>query len=248
MNPLGRLTCFLLTGLFLVGCSAQSRLIRGSEKTMVSETLEYYLYFPPEYQTEPDRTFGLLLFLHGGGESGRNLELLITQGPPKRLLEGPDLPYLVLAPQHPYPKKWWNTRAVKQLLDQVVRQHRVDTDRLYLTGLSRGASACWEMAVQYPDTFAAMAVVCGMTPVPYAHWIDPELPIWVFHGTADPVIPFKESEDMVAKLQSLGREVRFTVYEGVGHNAWDRAYATEELYGWFSLFARKSTPGQEEEP
>ena len=235
-----RLIVFLLTGLFSAGCSAQSRLIRGSENTGVSETLEYYLYFPPEYEASPDREFGLLLFLHGGGESGRNLELLKTQGPPKRLLEGPDLPYLVLAPQNPYPRQWWNVRAVKELLDRVVADHRVDPDRLYLTGLSRGGSACWEMAVQFPDTFAAMAVVCGMTPVPYAHWIDKGLPIWVFHGTEDRVIPYSESETMVEKLQELGNEVRFTSFEGVGHNAWDRAYATEALYEWFTLFSRDS--------
>ena len=246
-----RLTRHLLLSLcvgLLQSCTGQSRLVSDSQVTVVEETLEYYLYFPPGYSDDTDRTYGLLLFLHGGGEAGQDLEMLKKQGPPKRLLEGPELPFLVLAPQHPHPRKWWNTRAVKQLLDEVVASHRVDPDRIYLSGLSRGASACWEMAVNYPDTFAAMAVVCGMTPLPYAHWIDPALPIWVFHGTDDPVIPFSESVEMVDVLKKKGYDVRLTAYEAVGHNAWDRAYADEQLYRWLEEQRRPATSEKPRNP
>ena len=84
-----------------------------------------------------------------------------------------------------------------------------------------------------------MAVVCGMTPVPYADWIDAEMPIWVFHGTADPIIPFSESREMVDALKKRGVDIRLTAYEGVGHNAWDQAYADEELYRWLAAQRRK---------
>ena len=102
------------------------------------------------------------------------------------LKEGREFPFLILAPQNPHAKQWWNIRAVMQLLDTVVSENHVDPNRLYLSGLSRGGSACWDIAVQFPDTFAAMAVVCGMTPLPYASWINREMPIWVFHGTDGP--------------------------------------------------------------
>ncbi|MGB3152555.1 MAG: PHB depolymerase family esterase, partial [Maribacter sp.] len=125
-----------------------------------------------------------------------------------------------------------NTRAVKQLLDSIVSDNRVDKNRIYLTGLSRGGGAAWEMAVQYPETFAAMAVVCGMTPLPYASWINKEMPMWVFHGEEDDSIPISESETMVAKLKEMGYSVKFTKYAGVGHNSWINAYKTEELYEW----------------
>lgn len=243
IRPFRKARFWLLAGLFpllLHSCMAQSRLIPGREETVVRQALEYYLYFPPGYDENRTEAYGLLLFLHGGGESGQDLEKLKEQGPPKRLLEGPDLPFLVLTPQHPEPRRWWNTRAVKQLLDRVVASHHVDRDRIYLTGLSRGATACWEMAVHYPDTFAAMAVVCGMAPGPYAHWIRPDLPIWVFHGTEDQVIPFSQSSKMVETLRERGQEVLFTAYEGVGHNAWDRAYADEALFRW--LAAQKRNP------
>ncbi len=227
------LCCWIL--LSASACNAQpaSGLLEAEQTTTLVEKIQYYLYFPERYETDKQSKFPLLLFLHGGGESGMQLGALKTNGPPKLIAEGKQFPFLILAPQHPEKKKWWNTRSVKQLLDSVIARYRVDEKRIYLTGLSRGGAAAWEMAVQYPDYFAALAVVCGMTPVPYASWIDKDLPIWIFHGTEDTSIPFTESENMVRELKKLGHDVKFTVYEGVGHNAWEKAYNTESLYQWF---------------
>ena len=221
--------------MLLQGCSAQknSQLIDAEMETVVSESLSYYLYFPKDYKSEKNKKFPLLLFLHGGGESGDSLSTLKSNGPPKLIVEGKQFPFLILAPQNPYKKKWWNTRAVAQLLDTIVENNRVDKNRVYLTGLSRGGGAAWEMAVQYPDKFAALAVVCGMTPVPYAGWINKKMPIWVFHGEEDNSIPISESENMVDRLKGMGYDVKFTRYPGVGHNSWLQAYSTEELYEWF---------------
>jgi len=226
-------TSIILFLLSIQSCSAQSQLIADEKETVSVENLQYYLYFPKEYEETENDKFPLLLFLHGGGEAGGTLEDLKTNGPPKLLAEGKEFPFLILAPQNPYKRKWWNTRAVMQLLDTIIESNRVDKDRIYLTGLSRGGSAAWELVVQYPDKFAAMAVVCGMTPVPYAAWINKKLPIWVFHGTEDKSIPISESQNMVNKLEEMGYDVTFTKYDGVGHNAWVRAYNTEELYEWF---------------
>lgn len=223
----------ILSLLLIQSCSAQSTLIADEKKTVSVENLQYYLYFPKAYEQEKNKKFPLLLFLHGGGEAGGTLEDLKTNGPPKLLAEGKEFPFLILAPQNPHKRKWWNTRAVMQLLDTIIESNRVAIDRIYLSGLSRGGSAAWELAVQYPDKFAAMAVVCGMTPVPYAAWINKNMPIWVFHGTEDKSIPISESEDMVAKLREMGYDVTFTRYDGVGHNSWVQAYNTEELYEWF---------------
>lgn len=226
-------TMALLSLIFLYSCSAQSQLIADEKETVSVEKMQYYLYYPKEYEVEKGKKFPLLLFLHGGGESGGNLEDLKTNGPPKLLAEGKEFPFLILAPQNPYQRKWWNTRSVIQLLDTIAETNRVDLDRIYLTGLSRGGSAAWEIAVQYPDKFAAMAVVCGMAPAPYASWINKNMPIWVFHGAEDKSIPVTESDEMVSKLKQMGYDVTYTRYEGVGHNAWVQAYTTEALYEWF---------------
>ncbi|WP_276390924.1 prolyl oligopeptidase family serine peptidase [Eudoraea chungangensis] len=218
--------------LFLVqGCAGQSQLISDKVETVSTEVLSYYLYLPEDYK-ESSRV-PLLLFLHGGGESGGNLEDLKTNGPPKMLAEGREFPFAILAPQNPNKRKWWNTLAVMKLLEKIVKDYKIDTNRIYLTGLSRGGGAAWELCVQYPDKFAAMAVVCGMAPLPYAAWINKDMPIWVFHGTEDKSIPFSESEDMVARLREMKYNVTFTKYEGVGHDSWIQAYNTEELYEWF---------------
>jgi predicted peptidase len=236
-----RIFLFLMLPLFLIsaiGCSSPTRIKTGRETVSTTETLEYYLYFPPEYDKMAEAKFPLLLFLHGGGESGGDLDLIRENGPPKLLAEGKEFPFLILAPQNPHKKQWWNVRAVLKLLERITSEYRIDPDRLYLTGLSRGGNACWEIATQFPDTFAAMAVVCAMSPVPYAHWINKSMPIWVFHGTEDPVIPFSESQEMVLKLKEMGYDVRFTAYEGIGHNSWEKAYLEEGLYEWFLKYSK----------
>ncbi|WP_054560506.1 prolyl oligopeptidase family serine peptidase [Croceitalea dokdonensis] len=217
-----------------LSCSAQSRLVEGKMVTVTEEKLEYYLYYPKEYDESKEKGFGILVFLHGGGESGEELELIKKNGPPKLLVQGKEFPFLVLAPQNPHKRQWWNIRAVNKLVDEVVTTNNVDENRIYLTGLSRGGGAAWSLAVQYPEKWAALAVVCGMAPAPYAHWIAKELPIWVFHGDEDESIPVGESDAMVQRLKELGHDVKYTRYEGVGHNAWDKAYTTVELYEWIA--------------
>ncbi len=246
----------LLITLTLQSCSAQSkyRLIDAEQETVLKDTYSYYLYYPENYEdvvhqkdiennedvadkkevkVAQEKKFPLLLFLHGGGESGDSLVKVRRNGPPKLIAQGKKFPFLILAPQNPHKKKWWDTRAVKQLLDTIVANNNVDKQRIYLTGLSRGGGAAWEMAVQYPETFAAMAVVCGMTPVPYASWINKKMPMWVFHGADDKSIPVSESDEMVKKLREMGYDVRYTKYKGVGHDSWIQAYDTETLYDWF---------------
>ncbi len=238
LRPILLLTLLLVMSL-LHGCSAQSQLLEDEQQTITVENLKYYLYFPPGYEEETSKKFPLLLFLHGGGDSGDSIARVKSSGPPKLIADGKDFPFLILAPQNPHKKEWWNTKAVVQLLDTIVANNNVDTKRIYLTGLSRGGGAAWQLAVQYPEKFAAMAVVCGMTPVPYAAWIDKKMPIWVFHGEEDKSIPFSESVQMVERLREMGYDVKFTRYKGVGHNSWTRAYNTPELYDWFVEQSRK---------
>jgi len=218
----------------IYGCNGQPDLLEDQLETINHETLKYYLYFPEDYKKETKKDYPLLLFLHGGGEAGGNLQNLQTGGPPRLIVDGKQFPFLILAPQHPHKRLFWNTRAVMQLLEHVIEENRVDKKRIYLSGLSRGGTAAWELAVQYPDTFAAMAVVCGMTPLPYASWIDKNMPIWVFHGQEDRIIDVAESEAMVNKLRQLGYEVEFTKYPDVGHEAWPFAYETDSLYSWLT--------------
>ena len=217
------------------GCSAQkSSLIEDTKTVDQSKELSYYLFLPKDYTAETASDFGLLLFLHGGGESGGELADVTKHGPPKMMADGYPFPFLVLAPQNPYKKKFWDIWSVKVLLDQIVEEYGVDPKRIYLTGLSRGGSAAWELAVQFPDRFAALAVVCGRTPVPYAHWLDEELAIKMFHGVDDPIIPVSESDQMYQALLKREMQVEYQRYENTGHNSWDKAYSSPGLFDWFN--------------
>jgi len=107
----------------------------------------------------------------------------------------------------------------------------VDTSRIYLTGLSMGGYGAFTMAQVYPDYFAAVAPVCGGGIPSMAKFVKP-LPTWVFHGADDPVVPLSAAQLMVEALQAEKGEVKFTVYPGVGHDAWIPAYNDTTLYSW----------------
>ena len=228
-----RAILFFLILVLCIACNSKqdTAITAGTYTSVNKENLEYYLYRPKNLK---EKKPGLLLFLHGGGEAGAQLKHLKLGGPPKLMEEAYPFPFLVLAPQHPYADKWWNTQAVYNLLQDVVAKNNVDTNRIYLTGLSRGGYAAWELAINHKETFAAMAVVSAMAPVPYAHWLNHEMPIWLFHGAQDSIMPASEADNMVAKLKELKFNVRYTKYPKTGHNAWDKAYTTDSLYIWMA--------------
>lgn len=232
MQKVSCISIFLITLFYASMGFGQSYYVAGKYTGSSNEEIDYYLYFPKDYDKNSQRKYPILLFLHGGGEAYDYQNSGTFPRPPKLIEEGQDFPFIILAPFNPHAKKWWNVDAVMKVLQMVTTTHAVDEKRIYLSGLSRGGSAAWEMVVNYPDTFAALAVVCGMAPAPYASWIDQDLPIWIFHGEEDKVIPISESEEMIKKLSALGHQVKFTRYKGVGHNAWDKAYRTPELYSW----------------
>lgn len=216
--------------LAMLPASAMAELVEssGSVKIVRETTLKYLLFEPAD--TTPDEPLPLLLFLHGAGERGDNLELVKKHGPPKLAAAGKAFPFLVLAPQCPA-DSWWDSRELLALLDHVITEHNVDTDRVYLTGLSMGGYGTWDLVAKAPDRFAAIAPICGGG-IPYRTRHHAHVPTWVFHGTDDPVVPFVLSELMVGALRSKNADVKLTAYRGVSHDSWTAAYETEELFDW----------------
>jgi predicted peptidase len=193
--------------------------------------MQYLIYLPDGYASEAEAEFPLLLFLHGGGESGDDLDMVKTHGMARKIEEGLKFPFMVLTPQNPSRRKLWNETALITLLDKIEEEYRVDKSRIWVAGLSRGGYGAWRMAIQYPDRFAALVAVCGETPDHYASWLG-DMPIWVFHGEKDRTIAVRESDEMVAALKKNGNKVRYTRYPDTGHNAWDQAFSNPELYTW----------------
>lgn len=192
--------------------------------------LEYLLYLPDEYNRTRKR-WPLMLFLHGGGERGSDLEKVKAHGPPKLIAAGRAYPCIVVSPQCPE-GEWWDAEALGALLDNLEKTLRVDPNRIYATGLSMGGYGVWELAIRFPDRFAAIAPICGGGIAFRTHAIK-HLPVWAFHGALDEAVPIQYGEDMVRLLRGYGnKRVKWTVYKNVGHNAWDRAYNNPKLMQW----------------
>lgn len=192
--------------------------------------MEYLLYLPDGYNESEDQ-FPLLLFLHGGGESGSDIEKVKTHGPPKMIEEGHDFPMIVVSPQNPEERGYWDENILTALLDHIEATYRVDPNRVYLTGLSRGGFGAWCLAIENPNRFAALVPICGAAPSPYGDWLG-DMPIWVFHGALDPVIPPSESLDIVEEIRRGGGNIRFTLYPDAKHDSWTETYNNPQMWEW----------------
>jgi predicted peptidase len=206
--------------------------------------LDYLLYLPADYNKEADKKWPLMLFLHGSGERGMDVNKVKVHGPPKIVEAEPDSAlakqFIVVSPQCPE-GRWWKTDELSALLDEVQAKYHVDVDRVYLTGLSMGGFGTWDLASKTPERFAAIVPMCGGGTPSSADRLK-SIPIWVFHGDADKSVPVKRSEEMVAALKAVGADVKFTEYPGVGHDCWTQSYANPELYTWLLSHKRGEKP------
>jgi predicted peptidase len=197
------------------------------ERQIVVE-LDYLLYLPNDY--EQQESWPLLLFLHGSGERGDDLELVKVHGPPKLIAAGHEFPMIVVSPQCPESQRW-QAVTLSALLDDVVEKHRVDEDRIYVTGLSMGGFGTWALAAYSPGRFAAIAPICGGAETFWAKEMT-NVPVWVFHGDQDEAVPVERTLQMVEALREKGAEPRMTIYPGVEHDSWTQTYENPELYEW----------------
>jgi predicted peptidase len=197
--------------------------------------LDYLLSLPAEY-SQSRKSWPLVLFLHGAGESGKDLNKVKTHGPPKIVEAKGPFPFILVSPQ--CPTRGWNPDVLNALLDAVIKQYRVDKNRVYLTGLSMGGYGTWALATAHPEKFAAIAPICGGGDPADAKKLA-KLPIWVFHGAKDPTVPIKRSEEMVEALNAAGAHPKFTVYPEAEHDSWTATYDNPEFYQW--LLAQNRT-------
>ncbi len=205
--------------------------------------LPYLLFLPNGYEANSEQTWPLILFLHGAGERGDDLNLVKIHGIAKVVEQREDCPFIVVSPQCPK-DSWWSDHieALDALLNEITATYAVDIDRTYLTGLSMGGYGAWHLATLYPERFAAVVPICGGGPwflgFPDRVCALKDVPVWAFHGAKDDTIPLRESELMVTTLKACGGNVRFTVYPDAGHDSWTQTYDNPELYEWLLKYSR----------
>ena len=226
----------------MVGCNHQNDKMTGKQisrsgqhsAAMAREVLlelDYLVYLPEEYGKE-QKNWPLMVFLHGAGERGSDLEKVKFHGPPKLVEQGKNFPFIIVSPQCPADKWWPNmTEHVMALINETVSNYPVDESRIYLTGLSMGGYGTWTIASTYPERFAAIAPVCGGGQ-PYLAGKLKNLPIWAFHGAKDPVVPLQQSQQMVDAVKWVGGNAKLMVYPEADHDSWTETYNNEELYEW----------------
>jgi len=237
------LQLFLIFTLLSFTISAQeSRQEEGSFGGSVIRQVsaDYLVYLPDGYQETEEVKWPLLVFLHGSGERGNDLEKVKVHGPPKLIEQGRKFPFVVISPQCPESTDW-DPETVFAMIKHVARIYRIDETRVYLTGLSMGGRGTWDLAMAYPDYFAAIAPVCGRVNRNYAKRAGElrNLPVWAFHGAADDVVPIADAAKMIKALKDCGNNARFTIYPLSNHDSWTETYNNPELYEWFLSNRRK---------
>jgi predicted peptidase len=199
------------------------------------EPLPYLRYLPEGYD---EGKHPLVIFLHGAGERGSDLEMVKKHGPPKTAMEGHGFPFILVAPQCP-PGRWWDPDEVIALTRELVKTLRVDPARVHLTGLSMGGFGTWACLAKAPELYASGVPICGGGD-PAAAGILKDLPIWAFHGEKDQAVPVAKTREMEAAiLKSGGKRFRVTYYPEEAHESWNPAYANPALFAWMMLQQKK---------
>lgn len=222
--------------LFFLVLSSVAKAQQSSEK-FIQETT-YLLSLPHGYIADTTTRWPLMIFLHGSGEAGSDIEKVKAHGPPKLIGNGKQFPMIVVSPQSDV--SWgWNVEMLYKMLQDIKKRYRVNADKVYLTGLSMGGFGTFSLAIKYPDEFAAIAPVCGGGDSSQA-WKLRHLPAWVFHGAKDDVVPPRGSENMVLAEKRYNSDVHYTLYPDANHNSWDVTYNNDSLYSWFLSKSRHS--------
>lgn len=201
--------------------------------------MPYWLYTPEN--SGPNKP--MMIFLHGSAERGSDGKAVLVRSLAKQMAAGnwkPDA--YVLLPQCKERFDWDSqVERLKSVIDHEVEALKIDCTRISITGISMGGYGTWAMGIHYPEFFSAIAPLCGGG----LSWRAPALaeakmPVWAFHGDVDLTVPVNNSVEMVERMNAAGGNARLTIYPGVAHNCWDKAYGETELLTWLLTQKREN--------
>ena len=200
---------------------------------------KYVVFVPHDYKG--DTAYPVILFLHGSGETKGGTKMPVDVGIGTAIKkEEKTFPFITVIPQSE--DRTWKAdsadgKRAMAMLDEVMKEYKTDPKRVYLTGLSMGGMGTWSFAAKYPERWAAIVPICGPGDPATAATIK-DLPCWCFWGDKDNFAN-KSMPKMIDALKAAGGTPKQTEYPDVGHNSWDKAYATKELYEWLLMQKRK---------
>jgi predicted peptidase len=197
-------------------------------KSIAKHELSYALHRPENTREKKP----LIIFLHGSGERGTDIEKVKVHGPFK-FLKSNELDSYVLAPQCPE-NEYWDSEVLYQLILKIQKENNIDSNRIYLTGLSIGGWGAWNLAFAHPEMFAALVPIAGF--VDRVAMIEnckiAAIPIRIFHGLVDDVVDVNYSITIYKKLKTCNSNIELTIFDDAGHDSWTRVYDNKEIYEW----------------
>lgn len=210
-------------------------------------SMPYRLFIPANY--DKHKRYPLVLWLHGSAGRGQDNQKQISGGNvfgASFYGGGAGQASFVLAPQCPEGKTWTSydddvavtpeLDLAIEILDKVAGEYSIDKKRLYVSGQSMGGLATWSLLEKYPDKFAAAVSLCGGGNP--KNWpAKAKVAIWAFHGDSDKNVPTELETAMIEAVRKAGGDPKYTLYAGVGHDVWSRAFKEPGLADW--LFAQK---------
>ena len=227
-------------------------LLKRQFRAANGDTLRYRILYPADYDAH--KRYPLVLFLHGVGERGSDNERQLQVGGVGNLFvsSSGQLPCIAVFPQCPADQYWATVdidskttpytfhfnyqkpmtpamEAVMELTGDVIKEGAVDTNRVYIMGLSMGGIATYEAVYRFPELFAGAVAICGAGDSSAYTASTAKVPFLIYHGDADPVVGVKESQGMYRRLTGLGGDAQIVTYPGVGHNSWRNAFASPDL-------------------
>ena len=215
--------------------SAQEIKSEFKKEVKVEKSISYILDLPNDAKSK----LPLIVFLHGSGERGANLEMVKAHSPftYKNLIKEP---VAILAPQCPE-NTWWDTQAIYFLIKEIVQNYKIDESRIYLTGLSMGGWGTLKLAGEHPEMFAAVAPVCAPTDrVMLANIHNyKEMNIKIYHGGMDNVVLPENAFNFWMALHPVNPKAELIVFPNDNHNSWDSTYSNPEFYQWMLQSVKK---------
>ena len=199
------------------------------KKVKCFEKMQYVVSFPRQYRE--GNKYPIIIFLHGAGSRGENIDLLLDNPYFKLTEEHQEFPYITIAPQC-FTDSWFDLfETLERFVHQILEEQFTDPERIYLMGASMGGYATWQLAMSLPECFAAIVPICGGG----MYWNAARLinvPVWAFHGAKDPIVFADESRKMVDAVCAVGGNAKLTIYPENAHDAWSDTYRSAKVFQW----------------
>ena len=202
----------------------------GKPKQQPKPDYHYLIYIPEGYDSIQQKNWPIIIYLHGKSAGGNNLNKVKRYGIPFFIDRGMKFNAIVVSPQCPSGKNWTTENWFEPFYKELSSKYRIDSTRIYLTGMSMGAFGTWDLGIKYPNRFATLMPLCGGGK-PQEVCAIKDVPIWVFHGNQDSIVPIRRSNEMVKALRKCGGNPKYTVLKGKGHDI-HRQYADQGIYDW----------------